>query len=107
NITGRALESSATAFYAYEGAPQVHFLDGDIDISVEPLYEEEEEEEDEEEEALILGINDLLPTPMTANEVAVDLGHLSLQDLPITFEELESDYTAYEEFASGFINLDP
>lgn len=100
---------SATAYYAYDSAPQVNFKNGDPDLSTGPLVEKVEEEEEEEglEKVLISGIKNLaLPIPTTANEVAADLSQLTLRDRPVTFEELEKNRAVYEELASNFINMD-
>ncbi|KAG0060802.1 hypothetical protein BGZ89_011961 [Linnemannia elongata] len=100
DFIGKALEASATAFYAYDAAPQVTLQDGDPDLSVELPVEEGEVLE----ESLVAELENLtFPTLMAANEVAADL---SLQDRALTYEELQGDQEAYEKFANGFISLD-
>ncbi|KAF9335816.1 hypothetical protein BGZ91_010321 [Linnemannia elongata] len=99
NIVPTTLATRAYAS-AYDAAPQVTLQDGDPDLSVELPVEEGEVLE----ESLVAELENLtFTTLMAANEVAADL---SLQDRALTYEELQGEQEAFEEFANGFINLD-
>ncbi|KAF9091318.1 hypothetical protein BGX29_011046, partial [Mortierella sp. GBA35] len=80
DLTGKALEMSATAYYAYDAPPLFVAQPGDPDLDHEP---EEEEQDKAAVDQLAGGLNNLeLPTPTTVNQVAVGVGALTLEDPP-------------------------
>lgn len=80
-LAGEALGLTATTFFSHDAIPQWPAEEGDPDLSVEPGWEgDDDEEEGEAAEALTVQLESLLPTPTTANEVAVELAHLHLHD---------------------------